>query len=205
MIEKIKKIREITKLSLNECKKALEKAGGSIDDALILLQGVQAKKLDKVIDRQAFEGRITSYIHTGSQVACMVEINCETDFAARSDLFIKFCEDIAMHIVAMHPVYISKDEVSKEQEDAQKKVIRDRLAEHYEGKTEEYKDENSRNKLRNWYREAVLMEQTSIIDQSKTITELIEKLSAQLGEKIVISRFERWSVGSQIPTDSGTN
>src|SRR5690606_21286755 len=103
MIEKIKKIREITNLSLNECKKALEKTGGSIDDALILLQGVQTEKYQKRKNKTASEGRIEAYIHTGSQLACIVEVNCETDFAARSNDFIKFCEVVAMQIVAMHP------------------------------------------------------------------------------------------------------
>jgi len=205
MIEKIKKIREITKFSLGECKRALEKAGGSIDDALILLQGVQTDRHINRLGKIASEGIITSYVHTGSQVACIVEINCETDLAARSESFILFCEDIAMHVAAMQPMYISKDEVSEDQEEAQKRVILDRLAEHHEGKSEEYIADNLKSNLRNWYREAILMEQTSVTNQSKTITDLLEALSTQLGEKVQISRFERWSVGALVPTDSGTN
>ncbi len=201
MIEKIKELRSLTKISLGECKKALEKAGGSIDDAIILLQGVSGDKLRKRVSHVASQGRIQTYIHTGAQIASIVEVNCETDFAARSDIFIKFCEDIAMQVVAMHPVYISADDISKEQITSQEEFIQKRLSEHHEDKSPDYIENNIKDKMRSWIRESVLTEQTSVMDQSKTVNDLLEKLSNQLGEKIVITRFERWAVGSELPTD----
>lgn len=195
-IEKIKEIRQKTNLSLAECKKALEKAGGCVDDAIILLQGYQKKKTDKRKNMDTTEGRIHAYVHNGSQIGCILEVNCETDFAARSELFVKFCEDIALQIVAMQPMYISRNEISLEQEVSQRKVIETNLSDFLSDKSDEVREDVLDQRIKNWYREVALMEQTSVIDQSKTISDMLEALSAQLGEKVKISRFERWVVGN---------
>ena len=194
MIEKIKELRKKTNMSLNECKKALEKAGGSVSDALVLLQGVQINSSDKRKNKIAKEGRIEAYVHTGNQIGCMVEVNCETDFAARSVEFIKFCENLSLQIVALQPMYVSKDEISNEQVLAQRDSIKDRLSEYIKGQGVEFVNNLLNQKINDWYREVVLMEQTSVINQSKLIKDLLAELSAQLGEKVIISRFEKWSV-----------
>lgn len=194
MIHKIKELRQKTNISLNECKKALEKSGGSVSDALILLQGVQADKSKKRKNKVAREGRIEAYVHNGNQIGCMVEVNCETDFAARSDEFIKFCESLSLQIVALQPIYTSKDQISTEQALAQREVLRERLSDFLKNKDTDFVEDLLNQRMSDWYREVVLLEQTSIVNQSKSIQELLDELSAQLGEKIVISRFERWVI-----------
>lgn len=194
MIEKIKELRKQTNMSLNECKKALEKAGGSVSDALVLLQGVQAKDSDKRKNKVAKEGRIEAYVHTGNQIGCMVEVNCETDFAARSDEFIKFCENLSLQIVALQPIYVSRDDISNEQVLSQREILKDRLSDFLRGKGKDFVEDLINQRVKDWYREVVLLEQTSVVNQSKTIKELLDELSAQLGEKVVISRFEKWVI-----------
>lgn len=195
-IEKIKEIRQKTSLSITECKKALEKAGGCVEDAIILLQGYQKKKTDKRKDKDATEGRIHAYVHNGSQIGCILEVNCETDFAARSNEFIKFCEEIALQIVAMQPMYVSKDEITQEQESAQREVIKNKLSDFLSDKSKDVQKEVLDHRIQNWYREVALLEQTSVINQSKTVSDMLESLSAQLGEKVSITRFERWVVAN---------
>lgn len=194
MIEKIKELRKKTSLPLNECKKALEKAGGSVSDALVLLQGVQEARGDKLRDKNAREGRIEVYSHTGSQIGCMVEVNCQTDFAARSKEFIEFCESLTLQIVALQPIYLKKNDISNEQVLMQREVIKDKLSDFLKGKGHEFVEDLLNQRIKDWYREVVLLEQTSVVNQSKTIQELLTELIAQLGEKVIISRFERWEI-----------
>lgn len=192
-IDDIREIRNRTKLSLNECKKALEKTG-SVNEACIYLQGEQARKIDKHKDKIASEGRIQTYVHNGAQLASIVEVNCETDFASKSEVFIEFCEAVAIQVVALQPCFISLSDVTEEQRQARVEYLKTTYEALLSSKPPEFEAEFIESKMKNWYREVCLLEQTSVIDQSKTINEMITLLSAQLGEKVVISRFDRWAI-----------
>ncbi len=162
----IKKLREETGCGVIDCKKALEEAGGNFEKAKDLLRKRGLEMALKKGDREAKEGRVEAYIHNGSKIGSLVEINCETDFVARSEDFIKFCKDVAIHITAMAPRYIKKEDVPA-----------DVLAK--EPDVKQY----------------CLLEQSFVRDASKTIQDLLNELIAKIGENIRVGRFSRFKVG----------
>lgn len=164
--EDIKSLREETGCGVIDCKKALEESNGNRDKAKELLRKRGLEMAAKKSDRVAKEGRVEAYIHNGSKIGVIVEINCETDFVARSEDFIKFSKDLAMHIAAMSPRYIKKDDVPA-----------DVLAK--EPDTKQY----------------CLLEQPFVKDASKTIQDYLNELIAKIGENTRVSRFIRYKVG----------
>ncbi|MBU2540577.1 MAG: translation elongation factor Ts [Candidatus Omnitrophica bacterium] len=168
----IKELREITAAGMTDCKKALEKAGGNKDKALDILrrQGLDIAK--KKAGRTAGEGRVESYVHTGSKLGVLVEVNCETDFVARNEEFIRFTKDIAMQIAATAPTYVDFESVSS---DLKKEIKKEEEAE---------------------YRKVhCLLEQPFIKEASKTAGDCLVSLIAKMGENIIIKRFVRFSIG----------
>lgn len=164
--EDIKSLREETGCGVIDCKKALEESNGNRDKAKDLLRQRGLEKALKKSDREAKEGRVESYIHNGSKIGVIVEINCETDFVARSEDFIKFSKDLAMHIAAMSPRYIKKEDVPA-----------DVLAKEPEVK------------------EYCLLQQPFVRDAGKTIQDYLNELVAKIGENIRVNRFMRYKVG----------
>lgn len=171
--EMIKELRELTSCGVIECKKALEETNGDIAKAKDVLRKRGLELAAKKGGRSAKEGRIESYIHGGSKIGVMVELNCETDFVANNEQFVKVAQDIAMHIAAMNPTYVREEDIPedvlKEQKDAKQYV-----------------------------KEVCLMNQPFVKDSSKTVAELITNLVAAVGENIFISRFVRLKVNEVV-------
>lgn len=165
----IKKLREMTSLGINECKKALQETKGDFDKALSILKEKGAQIIDKKKDRVTSQGLIESYIHFGGNLGSLVEVNCETDFVAHTEVFKKFVKDIAMQVAAVNPKYLSKDDVSKEE------LSKSDDAEAY-------------------IKEYCLLEQFFVKDNSLTIAEYLRQVVSQTGENIVIKRFCRFSL-----------
>lgn len=168
--EDIKSLRDETGCGVIDCKKALEESNGNHDKAKDLLRKRGLEMALKKVDREAKEGRVEAYIHNGSKIGVIVEINCETDFVARSEDFIRFSKDLAMHIAAMSPKYIKKEDVPA-----------DILA----------KEHNQTDFLK----QVALLQQPFVKDAGKTIQDYLNELVAKIGENIKIGRFVRFKVG----------
>ena len=169
-IDKIKKLRELSSLGISDCKKALAESGGDFDKALKVLKKKGIELIEKKKSRAVSSGLIESYVHFGGNLGSLVEINCETDFVAKTDVFKQFAKDLAMHVAAASPKYLAKDQVPKDE----LKGIKD---------LEEFAKENC------------LLEQLYIKDNSKSIKDYLKEVVSQLGENIIIKRFARFSLG----------
>jgi len=191
--EMVKSLREITGAGMMECKKALTEAKGNIEEAKKLLRARGAAVAEKRAGREAKQGVVESYIHAGGRIGAMVEVNCETDFVARTDEFKQLARDIAMQIAAMSPLAISRDEVSKEI--VQKELDTYREQAKVEGKPEQVLDQVAEGKLEKFYQEVVLLEQAFIKDPQRVIKDLIMDMTAKTGENVSIRRFQRFELG----------
>lgn len=169
-LDAIKELREQTSCGVIDCKKALQEADGNLEKAKEILRQRGLEIAAKKGSREAREGRIEAYVHPGSKVAVLVEVNCETDFVARNEDFCAFTKDLSMHIAAMSPEYITEDEVPQEVLDAQ---------------------ENKQA----YIKEKILVNQAFVKDTSKTIQDKLNELIAKIGENIRIGRFTRYKVG----------
>ena len=188
--ELIKTLRDKTGVSVMQCKKALEEAGGDIDKATIILQKRSAEAALKKSDRELGAGVIESYVHSTKAVGAMVELMCETDFVSGNEDFKKLAYDIAMHIAAANPQYLKKEDISEESKAKALEVFTPEV----EGKPEELKEKILSGKLDAFFSEQVLLEQTFIKNGDLTIKNLIEQGTQKFGEKIEITRFVRFSV-----------
>ncbi len=169
-LDKIKKLRENTSLGINECKKALEEGGGDFNKALEILKKRGIEVIAKKKDRKTSQGIIEAYLHFGGNLGSLVEINCETDFVARTDIFKKFAKDIAMHIAATNPQYLKKEDLPKA--DLGKDVNPEEHA-----------------------KEHCLLSQIFVKDSSLNIEDYLRQVISQTGENIIIKRFVRFSLG----------
>ena len=187
-IEEIKKLKELTGLGLTDAKKALVEADGDFDKALETLRKKGLTKAEKKGDREAREGLVESYVH-GGRIGVIVEVNCETDFVARTEDFKNFAHQIAMQIAAMSPVYASEadipaDEVARVRAEAEERVAKEgKPAEIVEGQVKKY------------FAEKVLLSQSYIMDDSKTVEQFLKETIAKLGENIVVRQFSRIELG----------
>ena len=196
MLEKIKELRDRTNISLAKCKAAIEASNGDIDQALLLLQKQGLIDSSKKSGRSANEGLIHSYIHMG-KVGVLLEVNCETDFASRSEHFKKFVDNVALQIAAMSPDYISTDDIPERLAVDQKEIFLAQMNNGGKPKPQNIMDKIISGKIDNWCSEVCLLNQTSVIDSNKTIEQLRAELVSQLGENVVIKRFVRWEIGKQ--------
>lgn len=169
-LDAIKELREQTNCGIIDCKKALAEANGDVEKAKVILREKGLQMALKKASRAANEGRIEAYIHQGNKLGVLVEVNCETDFVARNEDFIRFCKDLAMHIAAMAPKYIKKEDVPA-----------DLLA--------DQEDQDG------FIKSNVLMEQAFVKEASKSIRDLLNELIAKIGENILIGRFIRFKIG----------
>lgn len=179
-----------------DCKKALEATGGDIEKAIDELRTKGLAKAAKKAGRIASEGTITSYIHGGGRIGVLVEINCETDFVAKTDEFKQLAHDIAMQIAASNPTYINREEVPQAVQDHEKEVLRAQALE--EGKPEKVIDKMVEGRLEKYFKENCLLEQPYIKDPDKTVQQMVLEMVSKIGENINIRRFARFEVGEGI-------
>ncbi|GAI13295.1 unnamed protein product [marine sediment metagenome] len=194
-VELVKELREKSSAGMMDCKKALVESNGDIKKAEEILKEKGLAKASKKASRAAKEGIIDSYIHTGSKIGVMVEVNCETDFVARNEMFKNFVHDIALHITAAAPLYVSKEDVSQEVLDKEKELYRKQALN--EGKPEKIIDRIAEGKLKKYYEENCLLEQLFVKDNDVKIGDLLKQHIAKMGENIVIKRFERYILGEE--------
>ncbi len=192
----VKKLREKTGVGLMDCKEALKQSNGDMEKAVDFLREKGLAKLQKRMGRVASEGTVASYIHTGGKVGAMVEINCETDFVAKTDQFQEFVKDIAMQITASNPFYIKREDIPQEHIDREKTIYRNQALE--SGKPEKIIDKIAEGKLEKFYQEVCLIEQSFIKNPDVIIKDLLEELLVKTGEKIVINRFVRFQLGETL-------
>ena len=189
----VKQLRERTGAGFMECKKALTEANGDIDEAETVLRKRGIAVAQKKASREANEGLVGSYIHTGGKLGVMVEVNCESDFVARTDDFQQLVHDIAMHIAAADPRFIRKEDVREEDIAKEKEIQRGRALQ--EGKPEKVVDKIVEGRMSKFYEEICLYEQPFVKDNTITVKELVTSLIAKLGENIIVSRMARFKVG----------
>jgi elongation factor Ts len=192
-LELIKQLRERTAAGFSDCKKALEEAGGDIEKAIDILRKKGLAIAAKRAGKEAKEGIVEAYIHANKKIGVLVEINCETDFVARTDEFREFAHNVAMQIAATNPISITREEVPTEVLEREKRIYEEQLRE--AGKPENVIPKILEGKLEKFYKENVLLEQSFIKNPELTIQDLLNELMSKTGEKIVIRRFARFQVG----------
>jgi elongation factor Ts len=198
--EMVKQLREMTGAGMMDCKTALAEAGGSIEKAIEVLRKKGLKDVGKRAGKTAAEGTIGVYSHPGDQVVALVELNCETDFVARGDEFRALARDIAMHVAAMRPTYVSVEEVPEELLAKEKEILMEQLTPEQRTKA----DKILPGKLEKFYEGSVLLKQKFVKDDTdtKTIKDLIDNMSIRSGEKVTVRRFSRVEVGEGIVRQS---
>ncbi|HEV8498372.1 MAG TPA: translation elongation factor Ts [Gemmatimonadaceae bacterium] len=186
-------LRERTGAGMMDCKKALEETSGDLDKAVELLRSKGAAKADKRAGRQTKEGVIGNYIHHNGKIAVLVEINCETDFVARTDDFQQLGKYIAEHIAAAAPIAVDKDQVPQEKIDSERRIFVEQVK--AEGKPEHMIDKIVEGKVQAFYKDVALMHQAWVRDPKKTIGDLVKETSAKTGENVQVRRFVRYQLG----------
>lgn len=191
-IKEIKRLRELTGVGMTDAKKALTEAKGDFDKALDAMRVKGLAKADKKSEREAKEGLIGEYVHSG-RIGVLVEINSETDFVARTDDFKIFVHDIAMHIAASNPQFVAIEDVDKKTLDKEKDLIKKELKE--SGKPDKMIEQISEGKMKKYYTEVCLLEQPYIKNPDQKVGDYLKEIIAKLGENIVIRRFSRLELG----------
>jgi elongation factor Ts len=186
-------LRERTGAGMMDCKKALDETNGDIDKAVEVLRSKGAAKADKRAGRQAKEGVVASYIHHNGKVAVLVEINCETDFVARTEDFQQLGKYIAEHIAAAAPVAVDKDQVPQEKVDSERRIFIEQVK--AEGKPEHMIEKIVEGKIQAYYKDVALMHQAWVREPKKTIGDLVKEVSAKTGENVQVRRFVRYALG----------
>lgn len=194
--EQIKELREATAAGILDCRKALESADGDFDKAVDYLREKGLAKAAKRSDREASEGMLELYSHGNGRVGVMVEVNCETDFVARSEAFRSFAHEVALQIAAAAPSYIRKEDVPAEVLEHEREIARARALE--EGKPAQVVERIVDGRIEKYYDEACLLRQPYIRDEQVTIEKLLAQNIGSIGENIIIRRFKRWEVGESI-------
>ena len=189
-------LRAQTGAGMLECKQALEEAGGVMEKAIEILRKKGVTKAAKRAGKIAAEGTVMSYIHGGGKVGVLVEVNCETDFVARTDAFQALAKDIALHIAASSPLYVSREQIPAELVEKEKNIAREQML--AEGKPAEVIEKIVDGKLQKYFSYVCLLEQPFVKDEEKTIAELLAGKTAEMGEKITVRRFARFELGEGI-------
>jgi elongation factor Ts len=190
----VKELRDRTGAGMMDCKKALEEADGDMDRAIEILRVAGQAATAKLAGREATEGTVQSYIHANGKIGVVVEVDCNTDFVARNDDFVDFAKDIALHIAAAAPHYVSEDEVPEDVKQAELKIF----VQQAEDKPENVREKIAEGKLRKWMEDNVLLNQVHVNEDKyakQTIEQIRAELSSKTGENVVIRRFARFEVG----------
>ncbi len=194
--EKVKELRTKTGAGMMDCKEALKASDGDFEKSIEYLRKKGLSAATKRSSKAAKEGMICSYIHMQGRIGVLVEINCETDFVAKTDDFKNLVKDVAMQIAATNPVYVNPDEVPEEVLEKERGIYRDQLK--AEGKPEKMWDKIIPGKLKKYYEEVCLTEQKFIKDQNITVATLVNNMIAKTGENIKIRRFARFQLGEEL-------
>jgi elongation factor Ts len=190
----IAKLREMTGAGMMDAKKALTEANGNMENAVDLLRKSGAMKAAKKADRVTAEGKVQTYMHGNGKLAVMVEVMCETDFVARNEDFIAFCQDLAMHIAAAAPQYTTRAEVPADVVAREMGIHREQLV--AEGKPAEVVEKILEGKMNKFYEEIVLLDQRFVKNDEFTITQILEQNVLKIGESLRIGRFVRMTLGA---------
>jgi elongation factor Ts len=192
----VKELRERTGAGMMDCKAALVEAGGDMDKAIEILRVKGQAKAAKRGERAASEGVVTSYVHHNGKVGVLLEVDCETDFVARNEDFAAFAREVASHVAAAAPRYVSEDDVPEEDRAAELRVFQEQAAE--DGKPPQVQEKIAEGRMRKWLEEVVLLQQAHVNadkHDGKTIEELRAEISAATGENVVVRRFARFAIG----------
>lgn len=189
----VNKLRQATGVGMMDCKKALTETDGDFGKAVVYLREKGMAAAAKKADRIAAEGAVTSYIHMGGKIGVLVEVNCETDFVARSENFVNLCKDIAMHIAAANPLYLDRTTVPTDALEHEKEILKAQALN--EGKPANIIEKMMEGRVKKYYGEVCLLEQPFVKDPSKTITDVINEAILVIGEKITVRRFTRYEMG----------
>jgi len=191
--EMVKELRQATGAGVLDCKKALEAAGGDMKKAVAVLREKGLAAAAKKAGRATKEGLIEAYIHAGGRIGALIELNCETDFVARTEEFRQLAHDLAMQVVAAKPLYLSPEDVPAEVLEAEKAIYRAQAEK--EGKPAHVIDRIVEGKLEKFYQEVCLLKQPFIKDDDLTVQDLLTQMVAKVGENIVVRRFARFELG----------
>jgi len=189
----VKELREKTNAGIMDCKAALQESQGDMEKAVDYLRQKGLAVAQKRAGRTASEGVVHSYIHAGGKIGVMVEVNCETDFTARSEAFLDFAKNLAMHIAATSPLSIDREGLSPEIVAREQEIYRAQALE--TGKPEKIADKIVDGKLKKFYQEVCLLEQAYVRDTDITVEDLLNELRAKTGENVMVTRFIRYQVG----------
>lgn len=189
----VKELREMTNAGMMDCKKALVETGGNLDDAVKYLREKGIAKAAKKADRETKEGLIGSYIHQGGKIGVLLELNCETDFVAKTDEFKQLLKDISMQIAATDPKYVSRDTVAEDVIEEEKKIYIEQAKQ--SGKPLNVSEKMAEGKLNKFFSEVCLLEQPFVRDAEHSVEDIIKLAIAKIGENITVGRFVRFQVG----------
>jgi elongation factor Ts len=194
----VKQLREKTNAGMMDCKKALVETDGDLEKAEDLLRKKGIASASKKASRSAKEGIVASYIHLQGKVGVLVEVNCETDFVAKNEIFREFVKDITLHIAAAHPIYVSRDQVPSDVIEREREIYRAQV----QGKPANVVDKIVEGKLDKFFGSVCLLDQAFIKNPDQSIRDLVSAKIAELGENIVIRRFTRYAVGEDLEGDT---
>lgn len=192
----VKELRDKTGAGMMDCKKALTETNGDMEKAMEYLREKGIAKAAKKADRIAAEGVVESYIHAGGRIGVLVEVNCETDFVAKTDEFKAFVRDIAMQIAAMNPKYVRSEEIPESEVEKERQLLRQQALE--EGKPEKIVDKMVEGRLKKQFKEICLLDQAYVKDPDKTVDQMVKEMIAKIGENINVRRFVRFEMGEGI-------
>lgn len=191
--QQVQELRSKTGAGIMDCKRALEEAGGDVEKAVTVLRKQGIARADARLSRATTDGVVASYIHAGGKIGVLVEVNCETDFVARTGEFQELARNLAMHIAAEHPRFLRQEDVPDDVIEKEKEVYRALAIK--EGRPEKVLDRIVEGRLKKFYSEACLVDQPYVRDDQKTVGDLTKEAIAQLGENIVVRRFVRYQLG----------
>jgi elongation factor Ts len=191
----VAELRKRTGVGMMECKKALQEANGDLEEAVDLLRKKGAAKADKRAGRSATEGVVASYVHFNDKVGVLIEVNCETDFVARTDDFKALARDLALHIASANPMAVAAEDLPEEALRRERKVAEAQVAE--SGKPEAVRQKIVEGKMRKFAQENALLEQPFVKNDKQSVGELVKEVAAKVGENIVVRRFVRFGLGEE--------
>lgn len=191
-------LREMSGAGMMDCKRALVETDGDMDKAMEYLREKSLAATAKKASRIAAEGIVDSYIHMGGKIGVLLEVNCETDFVAKTDDFKQLVHDIAMHIAASNPTYITKEEVDQAEIEHEKKILREQAMNEPKPKPAAIIEKMVEGRIEKYYKEVCLLEQPFVKDPDKTVGEMVSAAIAKIGEKISVRRFVRYEMGEAL-------
>jgi len=191
----VMELRGKTGLGMMDCKKALQETGGNIEEAVDYLRKQGMAAVEKRAGREASEGLITSYIHPGDRLGVLVEVNCETDFVARTEDFQQFAKDVAMHIAASRPLAVERDDLDSAAIERERAIYLEQAKN--EGKPDHIAEKIVTGRLDKYYQEVCLLEQPFVKNPDQTVNDLVIELTAKIGERITVRRFSCFRLGEE--------